>query len=90
VSGNYYYSLSILYFLSQLTLSICVWRWSRDLSCGSIWESKWACWCIGIERDKLDDLLYVLISYICNKLYEAFLKYELVIMMSQRNITTTI
>jgi len=46
VSGNYYYSLSILYFLSQLTLSICVWRWSRDLSCGSIWESKWACWCI--------------------------------------------
>jgi len=28
----------------ELTLSVCVWRWSCDLSHGSRWCSRW-CWC---------------------------------------------
>jgi len=33
-------------FLSQLTLSICVSRWSWDLSRGSRCESRWGRWCL--------------------------------------------
>jgi len=33
-------------FLSQLTLSVCVWRWSCDLSYESRCESRWGRWCI--------------------------------------------
>jgi len=89
--GRFLLSIDCIIFLSQLTLSTCVWWWSCHLSRRSRCESRWACWCVGTERGRSwDDLLYVLISDSCNKLYETFLYYELVIMMSPRNITTAI
>jgi len=56
----------LCYFLSQLTLSVCVWRWSRDLSRRSICEPRWACWCIKTKWDKLWGIFhYVLVQAFC-------------------------
>jgi len=41
VRVNSYYFIDCIIFLSQLTLSVCVWRWSCDMSRGSRCESRW-------------------------------------------------
>jgi len=33
-------------FIFELTLFVCVWRWSCDLSYESRWYYRWWCWCI--------------------------------------------
>jgi len=38
--GKFLLFIDCIIFLSQLTLSVCVWRWSRDLSRGSKCESR--------------------------------------------------
>jgi len=43
---NSYYFIDCIIVLSQLTLFVCVWRWSCDLSRGSRCESSWEHWCI--------------------------------------------
>jgi len=46
VRVNSYYFIDCIIFLSQLTLFVCVWQWSRDLSRKSRCESRWERRCI--------------------------------------------
>jgi len=46
VTVNFYYFIDYIIFLSQLTLFVCVWRWSCDLSRGSRCKSRWERRCI--------------------------------------------
>jgi len=46
VRVNFYYFIDCINFLSQLTISVYIWRWSCDLSRGSRCESKWERRCI--------------------------------------------
>jgi len=38
--------LNYILIILELTLSVCVWRWSCDLSHRSRWYSRWWCWCV--------------------------------------------
>jgi len=42
----YLFMIFVCFYLHELTLSMCVWRWSCNLLHGSKCWCRWASWCI--------------------------------------------
>jgi len=46
LEGIFILCFMYLYICAQLTLSVCVWRWSDNLLSGSRWFDRWARRCL--------------------------------------------
>jgi len=50
----------MLFILTKLTLSVCVWWWSCNLLHGSRWWCRWVCGCVESEWGPAMGVLLVL------------------------------